>query len=242
MRINGCTATTDELFWFNVRKTDTCWIWTGPLMLSGYGRFRRKKVRSSLAHKYAYETLVGPISDGRELNHLCGNKACIRPDPNHVILEPTSNEELFWSKVDKTSGCWLWTAGKLNGVYGQFIGKMPQAKLAHRFAYEILIGEIPVDCELHHVCKNKSCVRPDPEHVVLVMSTNHPDKLSVINQNKTHCSRGHPFDDTNTVVYVRQDGRSHRDCKICQSIRKFEGSNRELVTSLLKEILNGDKR
>lgn len=28
--------------------------------------------------------------------------------------------ERFWSKVEKTEGCWLWTAGRIPEGYGQF--------------------------------------------------------------------------------------------------------------------------
>jgi hypothetical protein len=38
------------------------------------------------AHRFAYELLVGPIPAGLTLDHLCLNKACVRPDH----LEPVS--------------------------------------------------------------------------------------------------------------------------------------------------------
>ncbi|HEV2123202.1 MAG TPA: HNH endonuclease signature motif containing protein [Chloroflexota bacterium] len=41
------------------------------------------------AHRWAYEALVGPIPTGTELDHLCRNPACVRPDH----LEPVTHAE-----------------------------------------------------------------------------------------------------------------------------------------------------
>lgn len=70
----------------------------------------------------------------------------------------------FWSKVKKTSGCWLWTASKRNKGYGAFVwagddGRIIQGR-AHRFSYEIAYGSIdPGMCVLHR-CDTPACVRP----------------------------------------------------------------------------------
>jgi hypothetical protein len=75
-------------------------------------------------------------------------------------------EERFWSHVDKSGECWLWTASKANKGYGQFVrihGKSPAR--AHRFAWELVNGPIPQGlCVLHH-CDTPACVRP--EHLFL---------------------------------------------------------------------------
>jgi hypothetical protein len=68
----------------------------------------------------------------------------------------------FWSKVQKTSGCWLWRAGT-NGVgYGMFYvdAKHPKA-LAHRVSYEWTHGPIAPGLFACHTCDTPGCVRPD---------------------------------------------------------------------------------
>jgi len=71
-------------------------------------------------------------------------------------------ERRFWSKVEKTDGCWLWRAGvrRKDEGYGQFFfdGKPTPA---HRMAM-MLQGVIlsPDEVVAHH-CDNPPCVRPD---------------------------------------------------------------------------------
>lgn len=64
----------------------------------------------------------------------------------------------FWSYVDKTSTCWVWT-GWHNGRYPGFsIGRVKV--YAHRFSYELANGSIPDGLTIDHLCRNKMCVNP----------------------------------------------------------------------------------
>ena len=75
--------TTQDRFWRYVDVSAYgCWPWTG-CRNDGYGFFKGDS-RAVLAHRYAYELLVGPIPD-----HLCMNKPCVRPDH----LEPVTGDE-----------------------------------------------------------------------------------------------------------------------------------------------------
>lgn len=66
-------------FWANVEKTGSCWLWTGSLMTSGYGRMAVKG-RHVGAHRFAYEIQNGPIPDGLNVCHSCDVKRCVRGD------------------------------------------------------------------------------------------------------------------------------------------------------------------
>ena len=63
-----------------------CWSFRGDL--DSYHQFMRSTVdgkRQGLAaHRFAYETLVGPIPEGHHLHHVCENKGCVNP----AHLEP----------------------------------------------------------------------------------------------------------------------------------------------------------
>ena len=68
-------------------------------------------------------------------------------------------EQRFWAKVEKTDNCWNWIAGTVTG-YGLHSAGGKRV-LAHRFAYELLVGAIPAGMQLDHRCHNRRCVNPD---------------------------------------------------------------------------------
>ena len=72
----------------------------------------------------------------------------------------------FWSKVRKTSGCWLWTGATNADGYGTFhvdrFNGRQRVAYAHRIAYSLLRGPVPDGLELDHaVCGTRRCVNPD---------------------------------------------------------------------------------
>lgn len=73
--------------WNKVKKTPTCWEWTGAGANSvrGYGLFWYGG-KLQQAHRVVYTLLVGEIPEGLQLDHLCRNKSCV--NPNH--LEPVT--------------------------------------------------------------------------------------------------------------------------------------------------------
>lgn len=76
-----------------------------------------------------------------------------------IMRSTRTDEERFWSKVDRSGECWTWTGATFNG-YGVFRldGK---AQLAHRVARRWIKGEIPDGEQLDHTCHNRACVNPN---------------------------------------------------------------------------------
>jgi hypothetical protein len=117
---------------------------------------------------------------------------------------------------EPNSGCWLWLSTCSDG-YGQ-IRKDGKYVQAHRVAYELIRGPIPIGLELDHLCRVRCCV--NPFHLEAVT---HPENLrrsplvgkhqnrSNQNRNKTHCPYGHPLDGTNK--------RGDRYCRECNRHR-----------------------
>lgn len=66
-----------------------CWEWTGHRTQGGYGVTRGTSRRRTTAHRVVYEALVGPIPDGYQVDHLCGNPPCVNP----AHLEPVTPRE-----------------------------------------------------------------------------------------------------------------------------------------------------
>jgi hypothetical protein len=71
-----------------------------------------------------------------------------------------SLEERFWTKVDKTGDCWLWTGAKLPNGYGTH-GGGSNKRYAHRLAYEFAVGPIAEGMDIDHRCHVRDCVKPD---------------------------------------------------------------------------------
>lgn len=117
----------------------------------------------------------------------------------------------FDRKIDKSGGCWTWTASLKPDGYGWFRldGKV---RLAHRVAYEAFIGPIPSGLELDHLCRNRRCVRPDHlEAVTHRENLLRGETITAAQVSRTHCPRGHGYDPENT--YIGKNGS--RSCRTC---------------------------
>ena len=129
--------------------------------------------------------------------------------------------ERFWVKLKVTkSGCWEWTAFT-NFGYGYFNFKGNNCR-AHRVSYEALIGTIPTDKELDHLCRKKNCVNPAHLEPVDHAENVRRGKAGINQRRKTHCPRGHPYSGKNLSMRKRKkaDGTITygRACKACQKI------------------------
>lgn len=123
-------------------------------------------------------------------------------------------EQRFWEKVDRggPDECWAWTGGGPPS-YGRF-GIGGRTHLAHRVAYELMVGPIPDGLDIDHLCRNKVCV--NPAHLEPV-----PHAVNVRRGPKpkpSHCKRGHEFNQANT--YFKNDGG--RQCRACDRQRRQE--------------------
>lgn len=134
-------------------------------------------------------------------------------DPTVVERIYRDDEARFWSKVDQFDGCWGWT-GTVNafGYATLRIGDRGAA-LAHRYAYELLVGPIPDGLVIDHLCRVRSCVNPAHLEPVTPQENQRRGLLGVL---KTHCRNGHEYTLENT--YTRQDGRT--ECRTCMRARQ----------------------
>jgi hypothetical protein len=73
-------------FWSKVVEDDEeCWNWIGARTSGGYGSWGVGGVAKS-THRVSYLTLVGPIPEGLQIDHLCRNRVCCNP----AHLEPVT--------------------------------------------------------------------------------------------------------------------------------------------------------
>lgn len=76
------------------------------------------------------------------------------------MTEAKDISQVMEDKIAVGDGCWEWLGSKTSNGYGQVAIKREIFK-AHRVVYEWLVGTIPRGLEIDHLCRNRSCVRPD---------------------------------------------------------------------------------
>lgn len=121
-------------------------------------------------------------------------------------------------EIDPATECWVFTGAKNHAGYGWIgTGVGTQSGLAHRLAYENLIG--PVTSEtLDHLCRNRACCNPD--HLEPVSHAENMRRTRGLRAPKTHCKNGHEFTEENT--YAHPNGS--KVCRTCtaESRRRYE--------------------
>lgn len=113
-------------------------------------------------------------------------------------------------KIDE-NGCWLCGYSLTSTGYTRIW--IPERFVpVHRWTYILFKGVIPDGLDLDHLCRVKICVNPN--HLEAVT---HRENIlrgigaSAMNAKKTHCIRGHPFNEKNTYM----GSKGNRKCRIC---------------------------
>lgn len=139
--------------------------------------------------------------------------------------------ERFFDKVipEPMSGCHLWIGAMTTRGYGSFaVDGRPEK--AHRVAWALAHGGHTPDGWVLHRCDNPSCV--NPMHLYVGTPKDNARDMVVRGRarngrpERTHCPKGHVYDERNT--YLDADG-GRRVCRACRSARErdWNGRHRE---------------
>lgn len=88
-------------------------------------------------------------------------KFCSR-ECHHAAQASVSTEDRFWSHVERSDSCWLWTAQHDTDGYGKFTPITGRPSWgAHRVAWLLASGDAPSGRLVCHTCDTRDCVRND---------------------------------------------------------------------------------
>src|ERR1039458_3434543 len=89
------TIQIEQRFWRRVEQTeDECWEWLGGLDKDGYGQMTIRchgKQVCFRAHRLSLLIHQRPLEMGSQIDHLCRNKRCVRPDHLEVVTSKENN-------------------------------------------------------------------------------------------------------------------------------------------------------
>lgn len=140
------------------------------------------------------------------------------------MSDHTPNIIRLINSIEREGECWIWQKSINAKGYGKshlWVGGKSVNKVAHRLAYELIVGEIPAGLALDHLCGVRACV--NPMHLEPVTTEENNRRMR---SKRTKCKRGHELSDDNVYLRDLPTGAVGRVCKTC---RKF--NNRK---SLLK--------
>lgn len=168
-------------------------------------------------------------------NRYVWNKFGVEPWINWYRMTTKDEQEKFWSRVSKTEGeCWKWTGATHPKMGHGMVRFGDKTGYAHRVAYALAVGGIPVGLCVCHKCDNPPCC--NPSHLfVATPEANNMDRhkkgrtknlleRQARRRNQAHCKQGHEYTPENTLRTTRQ-----RICRTCHAAysREFKRRKRQ---------------
>lgn len=126
----------------------------------------------------------------------------------------------FWSKVDRTGGCWNWTAAKTKTGYGtmtlRFGDRDYKRVYVHRIAFVLGGGNLQQGMTIDHLCRNRLCVNPAHLEQVTVGENSRRGTAWIPKADNERCPRGH---EPRWAYQDSKAGNPARYCMTCNNER-----------------------
>ena len=123
--------------------------------------------------------------------------------------------------VNEITGCWIYRGSIDSEGYGRY-----GSRVAHRVYYEALVGPVPAELDLDHLCVRRNCVNPN--HLEPVTPAENQLRgipyraLERRIVQRSVCSKGHEISDEFSYMAKRTNARGEvyevRTCRTCKRL------------------------
>lgn len=194
-----------------------CWNWMGAARESGYGSFAYKTTEGrwtyTSAHRVAFTDLVGAIEGENEVDHLCRNRSCVRPDhlEQVTLAENRRRRDIGYSGEYPTDYAPI---PELPKPQPKPPKRNPETHCKNWHEYAVtgyVTNGLGADGKPRYVCA--ACRRASAERR---KAKSREEGVQIAAALRSHCPRGHEYTPENTY---KKPGSGHRECRTCQRER-----------------------
>lgn len=188
-------------FWKSVRKTESCWTWTGMKNNKGYGFLSVQHGELIGAHRLSWIIHFGQIPDGLFVCHKCDTPSCT--NPSHLFTGTASDNMLdkimkgrdYLDGAYKNSKLSYKDVNEIRNIY--IGGNITQKQLAEKYG--------TTRENIHYVIKGKSWKHLDsknttPKDMRVKLSEKQIEEIKLLKGRESHRSIAKKFNISKTHV------------------------------------------